>query len=273
MALTPLLQRLATPFGTELPGDPDALLLLIQEYMEIIGLEDFNGINYGATTPDAANRDKPWFKLGGGGEFLGIYIWDGADWVLTRPRFPELTETQMNAIAAPQGGEGIWHVGSSCVKVYDTATASWKRAIPEGEVVAYDRTYLFDTHQLIASPSSASGGWLPIDLTSLKSAAGISGETLKAVIISLRLNIQHASVGVSSADGALKAHGTNTVSTSATDVLFAYTNLQINAGNASDSDTVCGPVKMSGNTVYYCLNLSTITSPGVATVSVVGFIY
>lgn len=272
MALTPLLQRLATPEGYEIPANPDDILQMVQEYMEIVGLEDFNGINYGATTPTEANRDKPWFRLSGGGVFMGWYIWDGADWSLTNVRLPELTEAQMNAIASPLGGWTVWNVGSSCIKVYDSASNSWKRAIPESAVVEYDRTYLFDTHQLVASPTSASGGWLSVDLTSLKNSAGLSGETLKAAIVRLNTGCSIGFGGPLSISASIKAHGTNVISTSAGDVLFALAFASRDDSACAATAQICGPVKLSTDTLYYATELNNVTSNN-AEVYIVGFVY
>ncbi len=80
MSLEAQLQPLTLPEGTEFPGTPQELLELIAEYMEITGLNPFNGINFGTTTPDAANRDRPWFKTEAGGAPIGWFSWDGSDW-------------------------------------------------------------------------------------------------------------------------------------------------------------------------------------------------
>jgi hypothetical protein len=80
MALSAQLLALTLPSGTEFPGTPQELLELIQEYMEITGLNPFNGINYGPTTPDASNRDRPWFKTDSSGNPIGWYSWNGSAW-------------------------------------------------------------------------------------------------------------------------------------------------------------------------------------------------
>jgi len=71
MPLTAQLQALTVPEGTEFPGTVQDLLELIAQYEEIIGLENFDGVNYGPNTPDAADRDKPWFKTTAGGAPIG----------------------------------------------------------------------------------------------------------------------------------------------------------------------------------------------------------
>lgn len=81
MALDAQLQALTLPDGTEFPGTPQQLLELIAEYMAITGLADFNGINFGSTDPDEADRDKPWFKTDDDGNPLGWFGWNGSAWV------------------------------------------------------------------------------------------------------------------------------------------------------------------------------------------------
>ena len=91
MGLNAQLQALTVPSGTEFPGTVQALLVLIAEYEEIIGLSDFNGINYGSVEPDADNRDKPWFKTDGSGNPIGWFSWNGSAWTeipLTVPNGP-----------------------------------------------------------------------------------------------------------------------------------------------------------------------------------------
>ena len=272
MSLTPQLQRLATPAGTEFPGNVDDFLQLITEYMEIIGLESFSGINYGSTTPDSSSRSMPWFRLSAGGSFLGWYAWDGSAWSLVRPRFPELTHAQMMAISDPQGGQGVWVVGSAAFKVYDSASGTWKRAIPETDTINYDRTYLFDHHQLLAAPSTASGGWIQVDLTSYKNSAGLNGKTLKAAIVRLEASYASTFGGPQTYGAALKCVGTNTVSTSATDVLTAYAYAARDDSATAIGAQIAGPVKLTTDSLYYTLSLTTVTTV-TASVYLVGFIY
>lgn len=80
MALNAQLQALLVPFGSEFPGTVQGLLELIAQYMEITGLSDFNGINFGSTEPSEEDRDKPWFKTDDDGDPLGWFAWDGAQW-------------------------------------------------------------------------------------------------------------------------------------------------------------------------------------------------
>lgn len=80
MALNAQLEALTVPSGTEFPPTVQGLLELIAQYEAIIGLEDFNGINFGSTEPSEADRDKPWFKTDDDGDPLGWFAWDGAQW-------------------------------------------------------------------------------------------------------------------------------------------------------------------------------------------------
>lgn len=80
MSLDAQLQALTLPEGTEFPGTPQELLDLIAQYMEITGLNPFNGINYGASTPSPSNRDRPWFKTTVSGVPIGWFSWDGSAW-------------------------------------------------------------------------------------------------------------------------------------------------------------------------------------------------
>lgn len=81
MPLTLQLQPLTVPFGTEFPGTVQGLLDLIAQYEEIVGGEDFSGINYGPTEPAPENRDRPWFKTDNSNNPLGWYAWNGLQWV------------------------------------------------------------------------------------------------------------------------------------------------------------------------------------------------
>lgn len=80
MGLTAQLNPLTLPLNTEFPPTPQSLLTMIAQYMEITGLEDFNGVNYGPVTPSEDNRDKPWFKTDESFNPIGWYSWNGAAW-------------------------------------------------------------------------------------------------------------------------------------------------------------------------------------------------
>lgn len=80
MSLNAELQALTVPSGTEFPGTVQALLDLIAQYEAIVGLESFNGINYGDVEPTPENRDRPWFKTDASGNPIGWYSWNGSAW-------------------------------------------------------------------------------------------------------------------------------------------------------------------------------------------------
>lgn len=71
---------LTLPEGTEFPGSPQALLVLIAQYMAITGAETFIGVAYGDTEPDADSRDLWWARTDGSGNAIGWYAWGGASW-------------------------------------------------------------------------------------------------------------------------------------------------------------------------------------------------
>jgi hypothetical protein len=241
--------------------------------MEIIGLESFNGINYGTTTPDASNRDKPWFRISAGGTFLGWYGWNGSAWVLIPTRAIEGQHSDMLAITDPQGGQLFWVTGSACLKVRDSGSSTWKNAIPDA-VIATETTYLFDGWQLVASPTTASGGWLSTDLTSTVAAAGLTGKTIKAVIVSVQTAISQGFGGPNNMDASIKATCDNTKSTAATDVLLAYCSASRDDSASSGAAQNTAPVKwkQGSNILYYCQALNA-TSVASGSVWVLGFIY
>jgi hypothetical protein len=101
MGLNLSLQALTLPANTEFPGTMQQLQNLIAQYLAIVGESNFSGINYGPTTPDAANRDRPWFKTDGSLHAIGWYTWDGAAWTPV-PLFP-----QSGTFAAAPTGVGV----------------------------------------------------------------------------------------------------------------------------------------------------------------------
>lgn len=80
MALEAQLEALTVPEGTEFPGTVQGLMDMIAQYEAIVGLEDFNGINYGPTEPSEDNRDKPWFKTDSSLNPVGWFGWNGLIW-------------------------------------------------------------------------------------------------------------------------------------------------------------------------------------------------
>lgn len=74
------LQAGVAPAWSQLPGNAQALLVFIAQYMLIQGGQNFNGINFGASTPAPANRGIPWFKTDQFGNPLGLFSWNGMIW-------------------------------------------------------------------------------------------------------------------------------------------------------------------------------------------------
>jgi len=81
MSLSLFLAPGTVPFGTQLPGNAQALVNLISQYTGIDGDDGFNGINYGSDTPSPENRQYPWFKTDVDGNPIGLYSWNGSAWV------------------------------------------------------------------------------------------------------------------------------------------------------------------------------------------------
>jgi hypothetical protein len=80
MSLTIRLQELTAPDDMELPGTMQGWLAFFREYMEVEGLELFNGLNFGPATPSPEDRDKPWLKTAANLKPIALFAWDGADW-------------------------------------------------------------------------------------------------------------------------------------------------------------------------------------------------
>lgn len=80
MATTAYLSPLILPSGTEYPGTMQQFLTVVAQYMQIKGLADLGGINFGNTTPSESDRDKPWFKTDGANNPIGWFSWNGSEW-------------------------------------------------------------------------------------------------------------------------------------------------------------------------------------------------
>ena len=80
MGLNLQLQALSLPSGAEFEGTRQLLQNSIAKYMAITGEENFNGINFGPTTPLSADQDKPWFKTDGSFHAIGWFAWSGSAW-------------------------------------------------------------------------------------------------------------------------------------------------------------------------------------------------
>ncbi len=259
MAITLTLTALTFPDGTEFPGTIQGLQNLQAQYYEITGLETFNGINYGATTPDAENRDKPWYRLDNSDVEMGWYAWDGADWVLLPARVNVGTKIQRDAIATPFEGQLYFVTGSSALTIYDGV--EWKPVIPTAARFHYDASYLYPQHQLLASVTSEVTTWTAIDLTSYIAAAGLDAEDadgnpkyeVKAAMV--RVEIAQGKTGLSNSawDASVRVSSSDSGSTTATDVLQARAFMATDDSATAVAATTSGyvPPKVGTNNIYY----------------------
>lgn len=127
MSLNLFLQAGTAPAQQALPGNAQALLNFIAQYVDIAGGQNFNGINFGSVTPSPDNRDKPWWRTDANGQPLGMYSWNGSDWVTTafivpngssgsRPLNPasytEYFDTTINRLLIYERGQ--WRTADGC---------------------------------------------------------------------------------------------------------------------------------------------------------------
>jgi len=103
MSLNLQLTALTLPANTEFEGTPQGDLNQKAQYLQITGQDSFNGVNYGPTTPDEDNRDKPWFKTDSGYNPLGWYSWNGSSWTPIPMVTPQGTTTERNALVPVAG--------------------------------------------------------------------------------------------------------------------------------------------------------------------------
>ena len=74
------LQGKQVPAGTDFPGTVQGLVNLLAQYLQVAGLDAFNGINSGPDEPSSGSRDKVWYRVDTSGNPLGWYYWDGLAW-------------------------------------------------------------------------------------------------------------------------------------------------------------------------------------------------
>lgn len=89
------------PFGTALPGNAQALANFMALYNGIGGVSNFNGINYGSTTPTADQRGYPWFQTDSQGNPVGLFSWNGLTWAAIP------VQTASGASSARPGAPGV----------------------------------------------------------------------------------------------------------------------------------------------------------------------
>ncbi len=83
MSLNLFLTPGTAPSGQGLPGNAQELYNRVAQYVLIAGSGSVNGINYGADTPPPENRDMPWWRTDADGNPMGMYSWNGSEWVTT----------------------------------------------------------------------------------------------------------------------------------------------------------------------------------------------
>jgi hypothetical protein len=271
MALNVNLQALAVPFGTEFPGTVQDFLDLIAQYMEVTGLQDFNGVNYGSTEPAAEDRDKAWFKTDGSGTPLGWYTWNGTAWVVLPAKASVGNLAARDLITSPQDGQMFHLVGTGLYTWVDSESA-WEAAspaVPPG--ATYDKTYLFDSYQQLATITGSVASWTAVDITDFVTGAGLA--TIKGVLLSIDTAFPDQGFGPpANYEVTLRATQDNTVSTSSNSLLKASAK-----GTRDDSRTSAAaqnfgmlPVT-TPLTVYYCASVSASGASG--TLWLCGFIY
>ncbi len=141
MPLSAELQPLTLPDGTEFPGTPQELLVLICQYIIVSGLSDFNGINYGDVEPAADERDRPWFKTDGSGNPIGWYSWNGSAWTASPVEIESGTTSQRPV--SPNTGRLYWDTDIDVQLVY-TGSAWVTASGSPGDVKEVRATTLSD---------------------------------------------------------------------------------------------------------------------------------
>lgn len=81
MSLNLFLVPGTTPSGAMLPGNAQALANFMAQYVLISGDQNIGGINFGSDTPPPENRGFPWWRTDSNGNPMGMYNWNGSDWV------------------------------------------------------------------------------------------------------------------------------------------------------------------------------------------------
>jgi hypothetical protein len=253
MPLNAQLNPLLVPSGTEFPGTVQGLLQLISEYEEIIGLENFNGVNYGSVTPDPADRDKAWLRTDGGGLFLGWYVWTGAAWEILPAKAFVGTQVERDALPNPQDGT-LWHVVGTGISTYVESLNAWEWGFPAAsEDLVGDKFYFFSSAQSLATQGGDWAGWNPLDISSYISSASLAASSIIAAIV--RIDVRFGPVGFGGAQYFSytgKMWGSNLVSTAATDVVTVTAEGARDDSSTAAQNTTTGYIPMSGGqTIIY----------------------
>lgn len=82
------LEPLQVPEGTRTPGDIQALVDLVGQYLRVQGVENYSQILVGANPPPVDAEDAIWFETDGTGEPQSLKVWDGFTWRILEFRVP-----------------------------------------------------------------------------------------------------------------------------------------------------------------------------------------
>jgi len=270
MALNVNLQALLVPDGTEFPGTVQDFLDLIAQYMEITGLEDFNGVNYGATEPAAEDRDKAWFKTDGSGTPLGWYTWNGTAWVVLPAKATVGNLAARDAILTPQDGQ-LFHLIGTGLYAWVESEAEWQAAAPAPVPGAsYDKSFFFESYQQLASISGSVSSWTEVDLTDFIADAGLT--TVKGAYIAVEVAFPDQGFGgPQTYTVALRVTQDNTVSTSSNALLKALAQGTRDDSRTSAAAQNSGVLPLPTNSIYY--SASSTASGTTGTVWLMGFLY
>jgi hypothetical protein len=111
------LQPKTVPAGTDFPGNVQGLVDLIAGYLQIAGIDNFNGINSGPNEPSEGDRDKVWYRTDEAGKLLGFYFWNGSDWAIV-PTVPETGGSDARP-ANPEDGQQFFDSEIHVMLVYE----------------------------------------------------------------------------------------------------------------------------------------------------------
>jgi len=122
MAIKAYLSPLTLPSGTEYPGTMQAFLSTVAAYIQVKGISDIGGVNFGPTTPSEADRDKPWFKTDGALNPIGWFAWNGSAWsqILFSAPFGDSSSRPDNPVV----GQLYLDTGINTLLIYERA--AWR---------------------------------------------------------------------------------------------------------------------------------------------------
>lgn len=275
MALNLQLNALNVPQGTEFPGTVQDFLQLIEEYVEITGGEDFDGVNYGATEPSADDRDKAWFRTDGSGTPLGWYAWNGAEWEVLPGKAFVGTIADRDAIVDPQDGT-LFHAVGTGLYVYVDSQNAWQASFPAAQAqTAYDRIAMLESWQQMANATGAVGSWTELELSDELAMAGINSAKAVYVAVDCGFTQTGFASGPNNFNVTLRVTHDDGLSTS------TNTLLRASAQATQDDDRVSGsaqnsaliPLPNGQTSIYYSVSVDG-APPGIyARVYVYGFVF